>query len=63
MTRENERASEADKKPSKDKSTISAESRHVLIQVGRAAAQPRWIRNVNDYDRRERREYQVTRFG
>jgi hypothetical protein len=26
-------------------------------------AQPRWIRNVNDYDRRERREFQVTRFG
>jgi hypothetical protein len=22
-----------------------------------------WIRNVNDYDRRERREFQVTRFG
>jgi hypothetical protein len=26
-------------------------------------AHPRWIRNVNDYDRRERREFQVTRFG
>jgi hypothetical protein len=23
----------------------------------------RWIRNVNDYDRRERGEYQVIRFG
>lgn len=28
-----------------------------------AAAHPRWIRNVNDYDRRERCEFQVTRFG
>jgi hypothetical protein len=26
-------------------------------------AQPRWIRNVNDYDRRQPREYQVSRFG
>jgi hypothetical protein len=28
-----------------------------------APAQPRWIRNVHDYDRRQPREYQVTRFG
>jgi hypothetical protein len=26
-------------------------------------AHPAWIRNVNDYDRRERNEYQVMRFG
>ena len=26
-------------------------------------AQPRWIRNVNDYRRRQPREYAVTRFG
>jgi hypothetical protein len=26
-------------------------------------AQPRWIRNVNDYHRRQPREYAVTRFG
>jgi hypothetical protein len=26
-------------------------------------AQPRWIRNVRDYDRRERHEFQVTRYG
>jgi hypothetical protein len=28
-----------------------------------ATARAPWIRNVNDYDRRERREFQVTRFG
>ena len=29
-----------------------------------AAAEPsRWIRSVNDYHRRQRREYAVTRFG
>jgi hypothetical protein len=27
------------------------------------AAQPSWLRNVNDYARRERREFQVSRFG
>jgi hypothetical protein len=60
-----ERAPEADKieELSKDKSTISADSRHVLIVAGRAAAQSPWLRNLNDYDRKERREYQVTRFG
>jgi hypothetical protein len=28
-----------------------------------AAAPSRWIRNVNDYHRRQPREFQVTRFG
>jgi hypothetical protein len=27
------------------------------------AARAAWIRNVNDYDRRQPREYAVTRFG
>jgi hypothetical protein len=26
-------------------------------------APSKWIRNVNDYERRERREFQVARFG
>jgi hypothetical protein len=38
-------------------------SRHVRIDVGRAAAPPSWLRNVNDYVRQQPREYQVTRFG
>jgi hypothetical protein len=28
-----------------------------------ATAWAPWIRNANEYDRRERREFQVTRFG
>jgi hypothetical protein len=47
----------------RDKSTISTKGRHVRIDGGRAAAQPRWLRNVNEYVRRQPHEYQVMRFG
>ncbi len=58
-------APEADKivKSSKDKSTISTKGQHVRIDVGQEAGGPRWLRNVNDYVRRQPREYDVTRFG
>jgi hypothetical protein len=40
----------------KKEPTISAKAQHT------AAPSP-WLRNVNEYARRERREFQVTRFG
>jgi hypothetical protein len=33
------------------------------IKPGPPAARPLWIRSLSAYDRRERREFQVTRFG
>ena len=42
----------------------NVDKRAVLAAGAKARpAHPAWIRNVNDYDRRERSEYQVIRFG
>jgi hypothetical protein len=46
-----------------------SEKPNVVNRALRAASensppgQPRWIRNVNDYHRRQPREYAVSRFG
>ena len=47
----------------KDKPTISTDSRHVLINVGRPAARSAWLKPLDSYCRQQRREFQVTRFG
>jgi hypothetical protein len=46
---------------SKDAKENKAARNHAAANA--APAPSRWIRNINDYDRRERREYQVSRFG
>jgi hypothetical protein len=60
---QDKRAPEAEKIAAKDKPTISTNSRHVLIVAGPAAARPSWLKPMADYERKERREFQVTRFG
>ena len=65
MTRDEPVAPTADKieELSKDKSTISTKDRHVLINAGPAATPNAWLKPLGDYERRQRREYQVARFG
>jgi hypothetical protein len=47
-----------------DSEKPNVDKRAVLAAGAKARpAHPAWIRNVNDYDRRERSEYQVIRFG
>ena len=47
-----------------DSEKPNVDKRAVLAAGGNPPPAPsRWIRNVNDYDRRERNEYQVMRFG
>ena len=48
--------------PNSEKPNV--DKRAVLAAGAKARpAHPAWIRNVNDYDRRERSEYQVIQFG
>jgi hypothetical protein len=48
---------------SKDKPTISTDSRHVLIVAGRPPARSAWLKPLDSYDRQQRREFQVSRYG
>jgi hypothetical protein len=61
-TRE-ERAPEADKIAAKDKSTISTDSRNVLIKAGPTGARSAWLKPLDCYERQQRCEFQVARFG
>jgi hypothetical protein len=49
--------------PEADKIKASTKGQHVLVVAGRAAAPPSWLKPLDAYDRRERGENQVTRFG
>jgi hypothetical protein len=47
--------------PEPEKTVVSANTKPTTTKSKDARAA--WIRNVNDYDRRERCEFQVARFG
>jgi hypothetical protein len=48
--------------PEPEKTIASANTKPAISTKGKDAHAP-WIQNVNDFKRRERREFQVSRYG